>query len=124
MKCAYHLDRDAVGICVNCEKAVCSECRVIRDDRTYCNPCVQKLLATKKAAGAKDPSLWFTVGSILCALIAVLFLPPVFGGLGIYLGYRTYKYNPGRGIACMVVSAVGLVLGIVLAAIIVERQLY
>ena len=28
MKCFYHQDRDAVGVCKSCERGVCSECAV------------------------------------------------------------------------------------------------
>lgn len=39
MKCYYHPDRDAVGVCVKCGKAVCAEDSVIIDGKLYCKEC-------------------------------------------------------------------------------------
>ncbi len=41
MNCYYHSDRDVVGMCVECGKPVCTECKVVLPDKKlYCNPCV------------------------------------------------------------------------------------
>jgi len=40
MKCSIHPEVDAVGVCVNCGKAVCSTCRNIVGGKTYCPACV------------------------------------------------------------------------------------
>ncbi len=39
MKCYNHPDRDAVGVCVKCGKAVCVEDSVVIDGKLYCKDC-------------------------------------------------------------------------------------
>jgi hypothetical protein len=68
MKCDYHPDRDAVGICVNCGRPVCAECRTILGDKIYCQPCANEIFVSKPAekpiekAGRPGP---ITAASIL-----------------------------------------------------------
>ncbi len=49
MKCYYHPDKDAVGVCVRCGKAVCAEDSVIIDGKLYCKEC-------SKTIGSTGPS--------------------------------------------------------------------
>lgn len=39
MKCSNHPDVDAVGVCVNCGRAVCAACRTVVNGKTYCPAC-------------------------------------------------------------------------------------
>jgi DNA-directed RNA polymerase subunit RPC12/RpoP len=43
MKCAFHPDRDAEGMCVNCGRPVCAECRTILGDKIYCQLCANEI---------------------------------------------------------------------------------
>jgi len=51
MRCAIHPEEEAVGICVQCGKPVCLECRTKVEDRIYCPVCTAKAYAT--AAGKR-----------------------------------------------------------------------
>jgi len=48
MKCAYHPESDAIGICMACERGVCAECAVDMDRglacKDRCEPEVRRLL--------------------------------------------------------------------------------
>ncbi len=39
MKCYNHPDRDAVGVCIKCGKAVCAEDSIVVDGKLYCKDC-------------------------------------------------------------------------------------
>src|SRR3990172_2628243 len=43
MNCYYHPDREVVGMCISCGKAMCAECKVELGERFYCNPCADKI---------------------------------------------------------------------------------
>ena len=43
MKCFYHPKKDAVGMCSNCNKGVCTECAREIDGLVYCKICYQKI---------------------------------------------------------------------------------
>lgn len=36
MKCFNHNDREAIGICISCKKALCSECLELVDNQVSC----------------------------------------------------------------------------------------
>jgi len=40
MKCYYHEDKDAVGICVYCKKGVCKDCLMEYNGKLYCGDCI------------------------------------------------------------------------------------
>ena len=44
MKCIYHSERDPIGMCVNCGKPICEECKVDMGGKYYCNPCAEKTI--------------------------------------------------------------------------------
>ncbi len=50
MKCAYHAEVDAVGACVNCGRLICAECKTVLGGKIYCNPCAEKLFASRTQA--------------------------------------------------------------------------
>lgn len=58
------------------------------------------------------------VASIVCSAMGVLFIPPLFAGLGIYLGYRVYKHEPRWGQVCMTIGGLALVAGVVLGMLV------
>jgi hypothetical protein len=66
MKCAYHWEADAIGICVGCGRAVCVNCRVLLMNRTYCQACADALFAGRVTPQApKGRSGLLTAGGIL-----------------------------------------------------------
>lgn len=50
MKCDYHPDRDATGICVNCGKLVCDACKAVLEGKIYCALCSDKMALGKADA--------------------------------------------------------------------------
>lgn len=96
MKCYSHQDRDAVGACISCGKAVCQECAQEVEGKIYCKGCAaeavrrreaeakrveaEEVQAPTAAAEEESPKSW------LAALLLSVFL----GHLGVdrfYLGY-------------------------------------
>jgi hypothetical protein len=45
MYCYHHPDRQAIGVCVECSRMVCPECKVEFGSRIYCNSCIEKKVA-------------------------------------------------------------------------------
>ena len=59
MKCSYHADRDAAGVCVNCGKVVCQDCKAVREGKIYCALCTGKTAASKNDVwGDKGHEEW------------------------------------------------------------------
>jgi len=66
---------------------------------------------------AKHPGRTEGIISIICAVIALGFFPPVFGVVGIVLGARCLKKgNQSLGIIAIILSAVFMVIGMILGA--------
>ena len=58
-------------------------------------------------------------GSIICSIIALLFIPPLFGGIAIYLGHKVKEEDVGNGNALMAVGIICMILGLLFAFILV-----
>jgi hypothetical protein len=58
----------------------------------------------------------FAVAGLVCGIVAFLFLPPVFGALGIIFGAMSWKAGNKLGIAATIVSIVGLLVGMAIGA--------
>ena len=78
MKCANHLEADAVAICIHCGKSICTDCQVQAKGENYCKDCF--LL---KAGQTKE-----TNHSPALAAILSFFIP----GLG-----QIYNGQVGKG---------------------------
>jgi hypothetical protein len=66
MKCEYHPEAEAIGICVNCGRAVCADCKLMLANRTYCQACADRIFYEKdavKPAGGRSGLL--TAGGVL-----------------------------------------------------------
>jgi len=112
MKCAYHSENDAVGVCVNCGRLVCSECRTTLGGKIYCEPCAgEAFTARPQLTKVQAPG---AVASLVCAIVGYFFLGIVLGPIAIALATGARKRiqeNPelgGNGLAIA-----GLVIGIV-----------
>jgi predicted nucleic acid-binding Zn ribbon protein len=55
----------------------------------------------------------FIVMSIIAAIIAIFFLPPLFGGFGFWCGMRVKKVNMALGSGLMLLNAACLVTGMI-----------
>lgn len=73
-----------------------------------------------QAPQAPDPSAGrsFTIGAFVCAVIALIILPPVFGIAGIVLGNVGKNKGDPLGKTAMIVSAVCLVVGMIIGVLI------
>ena len=49
--CAYHPDREAVGACISCGRLICAECKTVLGEKIYCNPCADKMFASRAETG-------------------------------------------------------------------------
>lgn len=56
------------------------------------------------------------VAGLVCGIIAFLFLPPLFGILGIVFGGISWKAGNKLGIIATIVSIVGLFVGMIVGA--------
>jgi hypothetical protein len=54
MQCLNHIDREAVAMCISCQKFYCADCRTVIDGKNYCFPCAEKIQAA--SAPAVQPS--------------------------------------------------------------------
>lgn len=43
MKCENHSEREAIAVCVNCQKGLCEDCKIQVDGKNYCKECVDEL---------------------------------------------------------------------------------
>ena len=57
------------------------------------------------------------IGSVICSILALGLVPPLFGGLAIFLGYLAYRRDSGIGTICMVIGGIALIVGVVLGAL-------
>lgn len=57
MYCYHHPESPAVGVCVDCNNPVCSECKVEYQGRVFCNSCVQKKISAMDAGKTQQLSV-------------------------------------------------------------------
>lgn len=62
------------------------------------------------------PVKWM-IASIVCSVIALGLVPPLFGGLAIFLGYQAYKRDTGIGMVCMAIGGIALIAGVIMGAL-------
>jgi hypothetical protein len=77
MKCAAHPDVDAVGVCVNCGRAVCSACRTMVDGKTYCPACatgVSNVLKRNPTAKPIAGGILGIISGVLGLVLGIIFI--------------------------------------------------
>ncbi len=63
--------------------------------------------------------LWISLG-IVFAIVALAFLPPIFGGLGILFGYLARRSgSQAAGVATIWISGIAMVLGMAVGVLLV-----
>ena len=60
MNCAYHVDVESVGFCVNCGRALCDTCKREVEGSVYCQACLSDFI---RARGSSEPSAAAAPGS-------------------------------------------------------------
>lgn len=81
MNCYQHTDRESVGTCTSCGRAICNDCAVEMQGKLVCRVCLEEGKATLQDDGQKDPNTAF-----LIELVGGLF---GFLGLGFFYVGRT-----------------------------------
>jgi TM2 domain-containing membrane protein YozV len=118
MKCAVHPEKDAVGYCRNCGKALCAVCvRMVRDV-LYCEDCLASgmgLSPTTQPAAAPPPPAAIPVGVAAAAAAAPGLAPsPV---LAFFLGFLPglgafYNEQFGKGIIHLAIFLFLFIIGV------------
>jgi hypothetical protein len=90
------------------------------DEAQFCFSCGRALGAVDAAAVAEPGKVpgRLIAWSLICAAIALVFVPPVFGGIAVYLGWRARKYNEGMGTTLMIVAGVATAIGMGIGALV------
>ncbi len=83
----------------------------------FCSSCGASVAAGASNAASTETSSGLVIGAIACSVLALIFLPPISGGVGIYLGSRVHKTNEGLGTNLMILAGVCLVLGMLFGAL-------
>ena len=65
-----------------------------------------------------DSKQGLAIAGLVCGIIAFLFIPPLFGTLGIVFGAVSWKTGNKLGMAATVISIVGLIIGMIVGAIV------
>lgn len=82
MKCYYHHDRDAFGICQTCGKGLCLDCMELRNNTVICKnsqPCALKSDLMNKAYGQikNSSGLNICMGIFFIILGTLMFLSTI-----------------------------------------------
>ncbi|MEM2900184.1 MAG: hypothetical protein QXT63_05280 [Thermoplasmata archaeon] len=48
MKCYFHEEKEAIGVCVSCGKGLCDDCKIEFDGKLHCKACVEKKSISQK----------------------------------------------------------------------------
>jgi len=119
MKCFYHPTDDAVAVCKNCGKGVCTNCAVEISGIAYCRTCVESKVATptsKEAqaampvAGGIPSRTHFVVGgvgAIISGVAALMVL--LLGGLALSW-WSSGPYVSLASFAGFVVLGIGIII--------------
>ena len=126
MKCANHLDKEAVVLCNRCGKSICSDCLVMMQGENYCKDCIGAINTGKsqERSPALAAILSFIIGGmgqiyngqvgkgILILCTSWLIIPWIYGIVDAYKtakkinqGRIVVKPNPG----CLIAAIIGVV---------------
>ena len=67
---------------------------------------------------AQNPSNTLSIIGIVCGVIALLFIPPLFGIAGVVLGVVARSKGERLGTIAIIVAAIGLVVGMILGYVV------
>lgn len=135
MKCSVHLEREAIGTCVECGLAFCEECKVVISNKNYCKKCVETVVKKTKLtdrnpviaallsfiiAGAGQIYNGQIGKGVLIFLTAWLVIPWIYG---IFDAYNTAKrINSGEMVTeaasgCLIALLFAMLVPVVIAII-------
>ena len=105
MKCSTHPDVDAVGVCVNCGRAVCSTCRTVVGGKTYCPACATSFSDVVKRKPTAKPIAGGILGIIAGVLGSVLGVIFIAGGATTDYYWESADWTAvGLGIALVILG--------------------
>ena len=81
MRCTWHPERDAIGICVVCRRTVCGDCATDVDGIQRCEDCLAQVAALERAP---DRPAWrdrWTAGRALSTIAGWAALTGVIWGV-------------------------------------------
>lgn len=107
----------------------CSSCgKNIPDESQFCPDCgksIQGKIEIIRDVPVEKSVTTYVVFGFIFSGIALLFIPILFGALGIVMGYKTKKNGrDALGIAIMVVAIICMVIGTILGAMVALEQFY
>ena len=73
MKCYVHPDIEAVGTCMNCGRAVCSDCSLDIAGKMTCKACAEKLATQCVTVPKKEPALALAL-SLIGGFVSGMFI--------------------------------------------------
>jgi hypothetical protein len=85
VKCVYHPQNEAAGICTSCSKSICYKCLEQVGGKNYCGDCASALFGEHDALAVQQTSLWWYLLPVLLGIV---------GGVIGYLFLR--KIDPKR----------------------------
>lgn len=85
MKCLLHEEKDAIGVCINCGKGLCSSCAIELGQKLYCNLCVNEEFNKINRSNEVEASFYW---------LPVLF--GLVGGLFAYFINENFRKNRNR----------------------------
>ena len=86
MKCSYHPEIDAIGVCITCGKGLCTECRVALTGKMHCQSCADQAFSLAIASDTEVSASYY--------LLPVFF--GLIGGIIAYFINGNYKKNRNR----------------------------
>lgn len=104
----------------------CNSCNAeLVPGAAFCTACGAQVVAgdpygpgSDVPVAASRPPAGLVAGAVICAVIALVFLPPVMGGIAIYLGSRVRKYDESLGTNLMIGAGIAMVAGIVIGVLV------
>lgn len=88
----------------------CSKCGSENQEKSNC--CINCNAALNEIDKDKEKS--FKTKSIIFAIISLLFIPPLFGTLGIISGSKLKKFNEKEGNTLIIINVICMILGMAL----------
>ena len=86
MNCGKHRDREAVGTCSECGKAVCRECKTEYKNKNYCSDCIDDLVSNITYVAGVIPRVQLSGKARVIQEIAAVLLFLIGIGIGYVIG--------------------------------------
>lgn len=127
MKCSYHPETEAVGICVNCGRAVCGECQVLLKETSYCKYCLENLVPGRErliavSSIAHKKYNWFQRHLHWTLIIVWIAIYPILFAFGLFLGFTGLYYSMSELAFNLTWTALSLIIYFGITAWVLHRK--